>query len=100
MDAPEIYTNRGASAWCRLDPRHFEWRNKSVALLDDVGGYCLDAPDQLPAGSSRRYSCWSAQSLVSREDLCLTPGELANREALAEQIIAEILAEERADGPR
>jgi len=96
----EIYARRTSGAYNRLDERHFDhWNHAGMAALAVMGG-CLDAPDTLPAGSMRGYGagrdCWTRPSLVERGELPLTPTQLAEREALAERLIAEILAEENA----
>ncbi|WP_441280615.1 hypothetical protein [Tardiphaga sp. 862_B3_N1_1] len=95
----EVYANRTCRAWCALDQQHFEWRNTyrpfGIEMLADVGGYCLDAPEQLPGGSVRSYgkgAPFAAATLIQRPDC--DPAEQARRDALAEQLIAEILAEE------
>lgn len=95
----QIYNNRTATAWCRLDERHFECFNRMGDMLTLIGGGCLDAPEQLPAGSMRGYGkrpsdYWTAQSVTSRDEMAMTQEALAYREALAEWLIKEILAEE------
>lgn len=73
-----------------------------------AGAGCLDAPDWLPAGSTRRETgCVSEKDRLYRASwFCARPVRAARtdevaqshsaREALANQLITEILAEEAA----
>ena len=61
------------------------------AMLHGLNGYCLDALDEIPAGSMVPIFERPAQAYAVRG---MTHAELMEREALAEQLIAEILAEE------
>lgn len=96
-DCPEIYENRRSRATHELSDVHFGVLNRAGALaLADMGGYCLDAPDQMPGGSVKSYGkteCMVRQSLVGRapSEQSLTP----QREELARRLIAEMLAEQR-----
>lgn len=91
--------------WCReLDVERFHLLNhEGHQALDGVGGYCIDAPEQLPAGSMRGYSGgYRDQALAERYDEAwnLSVEERARREALAEKLIEQIVAEEQASGSR
>lgn len=73
-----------------LDQRHFDAFNPAGQVLG-LNGYCLDAPDELPAGCMSdfasipmQYTVQRGQSLEERQEI----------EALADRLIAEILAEE------
>jgi hypothetical protein len=94
-----IYDTRASRAWCQLSEPHFDAANRDGGngTLMFIGGGCLDAPEAIPAGSVKGYGrteCYGAATWFARSDLELTAAELARREALADDLIAEILAEE------
>lgn len=97
MTSPNgIYASRSCSAWCRLSKQTFDVLNREgYDALAWAGGGCLDAPDQIPAGSVRDYGRKERlvlPSIVQRtqEDAA----ELARREEIAKRLIDEILADE------
>jgi hypothetical protein len=106
MSPHGIYATRASRVWtCELDQEWFSLLNKEgFQALDAVGGYCIDAPEQIPAGSMKNYSknppTWSMPTLAARYDEAwdLSVAELARRNALADRLIAEILAEEHLKG--
>lgn len=63
-------------------------------MLQGLNGYCLDALGVIPAGSMEPIFRLPAQTLAVRG---MTAAELAERDAMAEQLIAEILAEDEED---
>lgn len=73
-----------------LDDRHFDALNEDDHVFG-LNGYCLDALDEIPAGGMRHAPMWPAQTFAVRG---MSLAELQERDALAEQLIAEILAEE------
>ncbi len=94
----EIYDTRSSRAWCGLSDAWFAVLNTGRGVdLQMVGGGCLDAPDQLPCGSVKAYG--SQYKMVKPSIAQRTEDDertLAEREAIADQIISEILAEEAA----
>lgn len=102
MNSPNgIYATQRSRVWCReLDQdRFYLLNNEGHQALDNVGGYCIDAPEQIPAGSMRSYDGgYRDQTLAERynEAWDMSVVERKRREELAERIIAEILAEEAA----
>jgi hypothetical protein len=98
-----IYDERACGAWCRLDQRHFDAANRDNGngTLMFIGGGCLDAPEKMPGGSVKGYGkgihAYGLPFWVARADMEMSPEEKARREALAEEMIAEILAEEAAE---
>ena len=96
MSPNGIYATRTSRAWCGLAGEQFNIINHEGAdALAFVGGGCIDAPDQIPAGSVKSYG--TNFPFVAPVLLCrLEEGhaELAEREAIAKRLIDEILAEE------
>jgi len=76
-----------------IDQRHFDALNPGGLVLS-LNGYCLDALDELPAGCMCQFVRHPAQHYVTRG---VSLAEQQDREALAKQLIAEILAEEAAN---
>lgn len=74
-----------------LDDRHFEALNTDGHVIA-LNGYCLDALDDLPRGSMSTCMRKTAIDFITRGS---TLAEQQEREALAERLIAEILAEEK-----
>lgn len=74
-----------------LDDRHFEALNEGDHVVV-LNGYCLDALDQTPRGSMSNCARWPSMDFNTRG---MSWAEHKEREALAERLIAEILAEER-----
>lgn len=101
MSSPNgIYATRRMRVWTReLDESRFHLLNhEGHQALDNVGGYCIDAPEQLPAGCMRGYDYgYRDQALAARYDEAwdLSVEEAKRRAELADKIIAEILAEEK-----
>lgn len=98
-----IYSTRSSRAWCLLNNAHFDAANhdNGMGTLMFLGGGCLDAPEQIPAGSVKGYGKkhgYSLPTVFPRSDLELTVRQIAEREALAERLISEMLAEERVKG--
>lgn len=98
-----IYAQRTSAAWSSLSDQHFEaavCRGQSDAL-HSIGGGCLDAPDLLPAGSTRGYGegrgAYAMSVQYPRPDLVETPQALDA--ALSEAIAARRLARQRAARP-
>lgn len=101
MSAPfdiEIYDSRLCRTWCLLSKDHFDFFNKHnmYALGVAVSG-SLDAPDQLPAGSVRDYGRsmpFVRQVIIGRDNFEYSK-DIALREEIADQIINEILLENK-----
>lgn len=84
------YTQRTFQCW-KLDRYHFDALNTGGTVLD-LNGYCLDALDEIPAGCMRPIAWRPAQHYVVRG---VSLAEQQALEALADELIAEIIAEER-----
>ena len=97
----EVYDNRMSRAWCELDARWFDALNAGASDgLTLMGGGCLDAPEQLPAGSIRSYGKTSPivrQSVVSRPDRAPDAATAAAQSELANRLIAAMTEAGRAD---
>lgn len=95
----DIYSNRTATAWANLGDTHFEAyaAQGQGDALRYVGGGCLDAPDQLPAGCTRTYG--EGQGAHAMAVLCPRPDLLGSPQgldaALNEAITALRLARQR-----
>lgn len=91
-----VYASRSCSAYCKLDRKVFGVLNREgFDALALVGGGCLDAPDQIPAGSVRAYGRKERlvlPNIVQRTQEDAT--ELSRREEITKRLIDEILAEE------
>mgnify|MGYP003345043247 CR=1 FL=1 len=85
-----IYANRNYMLR-RLDAVQFAQMNQDGHTIG-LCGYCLDAPDDIPAGSMKSGGGWPLQSNTVRG---MTAAELDERNRLADELIAEILREER-----
>lgn len=96
-----VYRSRDNRGYCRLDQRYWDavGYGKDAAL---IAAGCLDALDELPMGGARSAAHGANDTVgayhpyVWADREWLTPEQHAVRQALAEQIIAEILAEEAA----
>ena len=75
----------------RVDRSTFDALNQGGHVLA-LNGYCLDAIDELPAGCMRKCIGRPGQHYVIRG---VSLKEQEDREALAQQLIDEILKEER-----
>jgi hypothetical protein len=99
-------TRAAASVYAQLDDAHFSAMNDGSHDLDLACTGCLDALDELPSGSAsdgRRgqpktiYDHRAAYyPILWAERDWLTPQQMAARDALADRLISEILAEESA----
>ena len=98
MTSPNgIYATRASRAWCDLSDQTFDVLNKEGSdALALVGYGCLDAPQQIPAGSVKSYGTnftMVLPSIIQRTEADYE--ELARREEIAKRLIDEILAEEQ-----
>lgn len=75
----------------RLDQRHFDALNPGGHVLA-LNGYCLDAIDPVPSGCMT--SC-ARMPTIGTNERGISEAERRERAALADRLIAEILAEER-----
>ncbi len=95
----DIYGHRTATAWANLGDAHFDAyaAQGQGDALRYVGGGCLDAPDQLPAGCTRTYG--EGQAAYAMAVLCPRPDLLGSPQgldaALNEAIAALRLARRR-----
>lgn len=91
-----IYATRTCRTWCYLSEGMFNILNKEgIGSLEFVGGGCIDAPEQIPAGSVKSYGRNERMVLPNiigrtKEIESIT----AEREAIAERLLEEILREE------
>lgn len=89
----EPHRRRSSALGAKLDTRH---------QGDAQRGYCLDALDHVPAGAMQA-SGTEAGRAWPRAQWCergTSLEEVAAREALANALVDEILAEEAAKGPK
>jgi hypothetical protein len=111
-ESRRLYENRNFVLHL-LDDRHFDALNQTPVYRDEHGelhekepapvlalnGYCLDALDESPAGAmqsaEKNLRYWRTFGYQLYTVRGLTLADLMNRAALAEQLIAEILAERR-----
>ncbi|WP_234265658.1 hypothetical protein [Hydrogenophaga sp. NFH-34] len=101
MSPNGIYATRSSRAWNTLSDEHFDAANTGgnySAQLFFIGGGCLDAPEQIPAGSmqsigGRPDTAFTAQRIISRGEMELGTEEMKRRAILAEKLISELLAE-------
>lgn len=94
----DIYSTRSCQAWCKFDDFHFDAANRDfgAGTLQFLGGGCLDAVSQIPAGSVKSFGDKYAYCLptwIARDDYDFTEQELKARNELADRLISEILAE-------
>lgn len=89
-ESMRLYRNR-SYILSDLDDRHFEALNTDGHVIG-LNGYCIDALDDVPSGSMTWIARWPAINFVDRESTFV---EREVREALAKQLVAEILAEEQ-----
>ena len=78
-----------------LDDRHFDAlnaldNNQACALAMATTG-CIDGLDYIPAGAMESCDRWYDQKLCCRE---FSTAEVEERNKLADQLIAELLAEQ------
>ncbi len=84
------------------------YRNRDYALssvarsvLDEQGfdnlwfTGCLDAPEQIPAGSHKKYGGSGMHVLISRHEMTITVEEKKRRDAILERLMKEILDESK-----
>ena len=78
----DIYSHRTATAWANLGDAHFDAyaAQGQGDALRYVGGGCLDAPDQLPAGCTRTYG--EGQAAYAMAVLCPRPDLLGSPQGL------------------
>jgi len=94
-----VYETRTSRAWCLLDNDHGHFTtNNEGDTLGVITGYCLDAPEQIPAGSMRNYGKNDPlvlQSIAARDDVdyILSLDQQRQRAKLAARLIAELNAE-------
>lgn len=92
-EAARPYTQR-TTLYSDLDQRHFDALNPGGQIIV-LWGYNLDALSEIPAGSMRQCGRLPAQHFVIRGR---SLAEQQKLEALAERLVAEILAEELTAG--
>jgi len=90
-ESVRLYQNR-SYILSDLDERHFDALNADGHVIA-LNGYCLDALDDTPRGSMSTCAGRPAMDFNSRG---MSWAEHQERESLAERLVAEILAEERA----
>lgn len=92
-----------------LDNRHFDALNQGPVKRDDHGylvdagpaavlflnGYCLDAPDYMPAGAMRCTGTHTHRPELLRTERGLTLADIHSRETLVIELIAAIRREIR-----
>ncbi len=89
FESERLYNNRNY-VFSELDDRHFDALNQDGHVCA-LNGYCLDALEEMPGGSMSTVLKTPAILFTVRG---LSLKEIQDRNALAEQLIAEILAEE------
>ena len=94
-ESQQPYRNRNY-VLALLDDRHFDALNTDNHV-SDLNGYCLDALDEIPAGCMRQFVRWPAQGYVTRG---VSLAEQQKRDAVAERLIAELMAEESTTAAR
>lgn len=90
-ESARLASHRGY-ALSELDPRVFAALNPDGHVLG-LNGYCMDAPEYLPTGCMTSCCDMPTMQTIERGT---TMAQQRAREALAERLIAEILAEEAA----
>lgn len=84
-----IYNTRTSRVTKHFSDAYFDFANTTNTLAYSCGG-CIDAPEQLPSGSVKKYGKtdpFVLPTIHSRES------ENFNRSALATKLIAEVIAE-------
>lgn len=89
-ESDRVYKQRGWTTR-HLDWEHFAELNKGAHVIE-LQGYCIDAVDEIPGGCMVQFVRRPAQYHVTRG---VSLAEHREREALAQRLVDEILAEER-----